>query len=171
MQDNTRVVSIDFHRIRKGDVITNEQVEHHYIENVIGREAYAVKLAEYERGERVHHPLARAHADVAEQIMRECRDIGYPVVARTKQKTIEVLTDSQAVVYRTNRANSALGLHRRQVLSMHRDIDESNLSKNEQRQLEAAKNYHAMIELSIASGKRTLKEIQKGKLNLSPRKD
>lgn len=171
MEDNTRVVSIDFHKIRKGDVITNEQVEHHYIENVIGREAYEIKLGEYERGERVHHPLSRAHADVAEQIMRECRELGYPVVARTRQKSVEVLTDAEAVVYRSNRANSALGLHRRQVQSLHRDIDESNLTKEQQRQLEAAKNYHTMIELHIASGKRTLKEMQKGKLNLSPRKD
>lgn len=171
MEDNTRVVSIDFHRIRKGDVITNERVEHHYIENIVGREAYEVKLAEYERGERVHHPLSRAHAEVAEVIMRECRDLGYPVVARTKQKSIEVLTDAEAVVYRSNRANSALGLHRKQVKSLHADIDASNLTKEQQRQLESARNYHAMIELSIASGKRTLKEMQKGKLNLSPRKD
>ena len=167
METNVRVVSIDFHRIRKGDVISSEQVEHHYIEHIVGRENYDTKVAEYERGERVHHPLGMAHQAVCEEIMRECRELGYPVVARSKQKTIEVLTDSQAVVYRSNRANSALGLHRRQVNSLHHDIDASNLSKDEQHQLAAAQQYHAMIELSISSGKRTLKEMQKGKLKLS----
>ena len=170
MEDLT-VLSINFDRIRKGDVISNEQVEHHYVEHMIGREKYEAKLAEYERGERAHHPLGRAHADVAEQIMRECRDKGYPVVCRTRQKTIEVLTDAQALVYRSNRANSALGLHRRQVASLHRDIDEGQLTSGEKRQLEASRNYHSMIELSIASGKRTLKEMEKGRLKLSPKEE
>ena len=167
--DDPRVVSIRFDRIRKGDVISNEQVEHHFIEEMMGREKYEAKLAEYERGERLHHPLGMAHSQVAEEIMRECRELGYPVVCRSKQKTIEVLTDSQAIVYRSNRANSALGLHRRQVASLHRDIDENQLTSDEKRQLEASKNYHSMIELSIASGKRTLKEMQKGRLSLSPK--
>jgi hypothetical protein len=165
--DEARIVSIDFHRIRKGDVISNEQAEHHFIEHILGREKYETQVEEYERGERLHHPIGRAHQAVAEEIIRECRDLGYPVVARTKQKTIEVLTDADAVVYRSNRANSALGLHRKQVTSLHRDIDETNLTGEEKRQLEASRNYHAMIELSISSGKRTLKEIQKGKLKLS----
>jgi len=165
--DDGRVVSIDFARIRKGDVLSNEQIEFHYIEKMLGREEYERKVSEFERGERAHHPLGIAHQQVCEAIMRECRELGYPVVARTKQKTIEVLTDSQAVVYRSNRANSALGLHRKQVTSLHRDIDESNLSTDEKRQLEASRNYHAMIELSIASGKRTLKAMSTGKLKLS----
>jgi hypothetical protein len=166
MENNTRVVSIDFARIRKGDVISNEQVEHHYIEHLLGRENYELKLEQYERGERSHHPLGMAHQAVCEEIMRECRELGYPVVVRSRQKTIEVLTDAQAVVYRTNRANSALGLHRKQVASLHRDIDVSNLNKEERLQLEAAKQYHTMIELSITSGKRTLKEMQRGRLTL-----
>ena len=165
--DETRIVSISFARIRKGDVISNEQVEHHFIEQIMGREKYETQVAEYERGERIHHPIGRAHQAVCEEIMRECRELGYPVVARTKQKTIEVLTDSEAVIYRSNRANSALGLHRRQVTSLHRDIDDSNLSSNEKRQLEASRNYHSMIELSIASGKRTLKAMNQGKLKIS----
>ena len=53
METNVHVVSIDFHRIRKGDVISSEQVEHHYIEHIVGRENYDTKVAEYERGERV----------------------------------------------------------------------------------------------------------------------
>lgn len=165
--ENPRVLSIDFARIRKGDVITNEQVEFHYIENIVGRDVYEKKVAEFDRGERAHHPLGMAHQQVAEAIMRECRERGYPVVARCKQKTVEVLTDAQAVVYRTNRANSALGLHRRQVQSLHRDIDEKQLSSAEKRQLNAARDYHSMVELSIASGKRTLKAMQEGKLKLS----
>lgn len=165
--DETRIVSINFARIRKGDVISNEQVEHHFIESIIGREKYDLQVEEFERGERQHHPLGRAHAAVSEEIMRECRELGYPVVCRSKQKTVEVLTDAEAVVYRSNRANSALGLHRRQVASLHRDIDESNLSDDEKRQLVASRNYHAMIELSIASGKRTLKAMNQGKLKIS----
>ena len=171
MSNDARIVSIDFAKIRKGDVISNEQVEFHYIEKIMGREKYDQQVNEFERGDRAHHPLGRAHQAVSEEIMRECREIGYPVVCRSKQKTLEVLTDAEAVVYRTNRANSALGLHRRQVASLHRDIDASSPSKEEPRQLEAAKNYHTMIELSISSGKRTLKEMSKGKLNLSGRKD
>jgi hypothetical protein len=166
MEDSTRVVSIDFARIRKGDVISNEQVEHHFIERIMGREKYEQQLAEYERGERIHHPIGRAHAAVSEEIMRECAEIGYRVVCRTKQKTVEVLTDSDAMVYRNNRANSSLGLHRRQVRSLHADIDESQLTADERRQLEQSRNYHTMVELSIASGKRTLKEMQRGRLVL-----
>ena len=169
--ETPRVVSINFARIRKGDVISNEQVEHHYIEVMLGREKYEAKLAEYERGERVHHPLGMAHQQVGDEIMRECRELGYPVVCRSRQKTIEVLTDSQAVVYRSNRANSALGLHRRQVASLHRDIDENQLTGDEKRQLEASKNFHSMIELSIASGKRTLKAMTKGAIKLSPKEE
>jgi len=167
VENNPRVVSIDFHRVRKGDVISNEQVEHHFIEHILGREKYEVQVAEFERGERAHHPLGRAHAAVSEEIMRECADLGYRVVCRSRQKTIEVLTDAQAMEYRNNRANSALGLHRRQVKSLHTDIDEDQLTAAERRQLEHSRTYHGMIELSIASGKRTLKDMQKGKLKLS----
>lgn len=169
MEGNSRVVSVDFAKIRKGDVITNEQVEHHYIEKILGREKYEQQVEEFERGDRAHHPLGMAHQRVCEEVMHECRELGYPVVCRSRQKTVEVLTDADAVVYRTNRANGALGLHRRQVASLHRDIDESNLTKAEALQLQASKEYHLMIELSISSGKKTLKEMQRGKLKLSDR--
>jgi hypothetical protein len=46
-------------------------------------------------------------------------------------------------------------------------IDESQLSSDERRQLDASKQFHTMIELSIASGKRTLKAMNAGKLKLS----
>ena len=167
--EDPRVLSIRFDRIRKGDVITNEQVEFHFIEHIVGREKYETQLAEYERGERLHHPMGLAHQQVKQIIEKECAELGYRVVCRTKQKAIEVLTDSQAMTYRHNRADSALGLHRRQVDSLHRDIDQSKLTGDEKRQLEASRNYHAMIEVSIASGKKTLKQMQKGRLNLSPK--
>ena len=165
--EETRILSINFARIRKGDVITNEQVEHHFIQSIMGREKYEAQVAEYDRGERPHHPIGRAHQAVCDEIMRECKELGYTVVARSRQKSIEVLTDAEAVIYRSNRANSALGLHRRQVSSLHHDINEDNLTKEEKRQLEANRQYHGMIALSIASGKRTLKEMQKGRLKLS----
>jgi len=167
--DGTRPFSINFAAIRKGDVLTNEQVERHYIENIVGRDVYDRKVGEFERGERAHHPLGLAHQAVCEEIMRECRKHGYPVVARSKQKTVEVLSDSQAMIYRANRANSALGLHRKQVASLHHDIDESNLNAEEKRQLKSSRDYHLMLTLSIASGKRTLKDMQAGKLKLSGR--
>ena len=165
----TRIVSINFAGIRKGDVIPNEQVEHHFIEHIMGREKFDQQVDEFNRGERAHHPLGRAHQAVCEEVMRECRELGNPVVCRSRQKTIEVLTDAAAVTYRNNRANSALGLHRRQVNSLHRDIDPSKLTSDEKRQWEQSKNYHAMLELSIASGKRTLKAMNKGALQISPK--
>ena len=171
MEDNTRVVSINFAGIRKGDVISNEQVEFHFIENMIGREKYDQQLEEFKRGERKFHPLSRAHENVSEAIMRECADIGYRVVCRSRQKVVEVLTDAQAMAYRNHRANSALGLHRKQVRSLHADIDENRLTADEKRQLEHSRDFHTMIELSIASGKRTLKEMSKGRLRLSGRND
>ena len=136
---------------------------------MVGREKYEAQLAEHERGERLHHPMGLAHQRVKEEIERECADLGYRVVCRTRQKSIEVLTDSQAIVYRSNRANSALGLHRKQVSSLHRDIDMSQLTGEEKRQLTSTRNYHAMVEVSIGSAKRTLKAMDKGEINLSPK--
>ncbi len=162
--ESTKIISIDFQKIRKGDVISNDQVEHHFIKNIIGEEKYKTQVAEFERGERPFHPICKAHQQVSDEIMKKCRELGYPVVCRSKQKTVEVLTDSEAMEYRTKRANSALGLHRRQVKSLNQDIDESNLTNGEKRQLEHSRNYHTMIELSIASGKKTLKAINKGAL-------
>ena len=165
--DDTRILSINYQFIRKGDVISNERVEHHYIENMLGREKYEQQVEEFERGERAHHPLGLAHREVSRAIMDECRSLGYPVVVRSRQKNLEVLTDADAVVYRTNRANSALGLHAKQVLSLRNDIDESNLTVDQKRQLQGNRNYHEMIKLSITSGKRTLKEMESGRLKLS----
>jgi len=162
----TEVISIDFNRIRKGDVISNRQVEHHFIENIVGRDTYDQQLAEYQRGERLYHPISRAHAVVSEQIMRECRERGYRVVCRGRQKSIEVLTDSQAIGYRSNRANSALGLHKRQLDSLRKDIDITKLTKDECAQHRASVEFHTMIELSISSGKKTLKALQAGRLKV-----
>lgn len=162
--ESTKIISIDFQKIRKGDVISNDQVEHHFIKNIIGEEKYKTQVSEFERGERIFHPIQTAHQQVSEEIMKKCKELGYPVVCRSKQKKVEVLTDSEAMEYRTKRANSALALHKRQVKSLNQDIDESNLNNAEKRQLEHSKNYHTMIELSIASGKKTLKAINKGAL-------
>lgn len=167
MDSPTRVLSIDIPSLRKGDVIPYEKVEHFYIEHILGREKYELHLAQHLAGERIHHPLGRASAAVAEYIMDERRELGSRVVCRTRQKGVEVLTDAAAVVYRSNRANSALGLHRKQTRSLNNDIDERNLSTDERRQLESAKNYHTMIELSIASGKRTLKSMNMGELKFN----
>ena len=165
--ESTKIISIDFQKIRKGDVISNEQVEHHFIKNIIGEEKYNSQVAEFERGERNFHPMTTAHQQVSDEIMKKCKELGYNVVCRSKQKTVEVLIDSLAMEYRTKRANSALGLHRRQVKSLNQDIDENNLNNAEKRQLEHSRNYHTMIELSIASGKKTLKAINKGALKSS----
>jgi hypothetical protein len=165
-ETDTQVLSIDFQRIRKGDVISREQIEHHYIHNIVGEDAYNVKLAEFEAGERVEHPIGQAHMIVAVEIQRRCAELGYRVVCRTRHKVIEVLTDSQAMQYRHNNANSALGRHRRQVKSLYSDIDEDRLTPQERRSLADMREYHTMIELSVSSGKRTLKEMQKGKLRL-----
>lgn len=165
----TRVVSIDIPALRKGDVISQEVVEHFYIEHLYGREKYDSHVAAFEAGERKYHPLDRASQAVSEHIMAERQALGDRVVCRTHQRTVQVLTDAQAVIYRTNRANSALGLHRKQTRSLHADIDERNLTTDERRQYDVAKNYHTMIELSIASGKRTLKSINSGELKLSGR--
>ena len=162
--ESTKIISIDFQKIKKGDVISNDQVEHHFIKNIIGEEKYNTQVAEFERGERIFHPIQTAHQQVSEEIMRKCKELGYPVVCRSKQKTVEVLTDREAMEYRTKRANSALGLHKKQVKSLNQDIDENNLNNGQKRQLEHSRNYHTMIELSIASGKKTLKAINKGVL-------
>lgn len=165
--ESTQIISIDFQKIRKGDVISNEQVEHHFVKNIFGEEKYNLQVAEFERGERNFHPINTAHQQVSDEVMKKCRELGYPVVCRSKQKTVEVLIDSEAMEYRTKRANSALGLHKRQVKSLNQDIDESNLNNSEKRQLEHSKNYHTMIELSISSGKKTLKALNKGALKSS----
>ena len=166
-QGDARIISIDVQSVRKGDVIPWERVEHFYIHHIVGEQKYNQQVEEYQEGKRLHDPLGRASHMVAEHIMSERRALGNPVVCRTKQKEVQILTDADAIVYRSNRANSALGLHRKQTKSLHQDIDEQQLTPAQKSDLAHKREYHCMVEVQVAAAKRTLKAMGEGKLKLS----
>ena len=167
--ENTHVISIDMESVRKGDVIAKDVVLQHFINRIEGAENFELKKQEFNSGIRNTDPTTYAPQRVAEEVMKRCAERGYPVVCKVTHGAVHVLTDEQAMHYRNSKANSALAQHRKQVRSLHTDIDQNNLSGAAKRQLESMKNHHTMIELAISSGKKTLKEMSKGRVRLSPK--
>ena len=101
------ILSIDYQKIRKGDVFTQEQVLHHYKYNILGEEEYNKRLQKYQIKEYVSHPDEFAHSEVSKAIETNCKELGYPVVVKRKKKQILILEDKEAVDYLSNRAESA----------------------------------------------------------------
>lgn len=167
--EQPQVISIDMENVRKGDVIPKDVVQQHFINRIEGQENFEQKMQEFKDGIRTTDPLTYGPQRVSEEIMKACAERGYPVVCKVSQGAIHVLTDQAAMHYRNSKANSALAQHRKQVRSLHTDIDVNNLNSASKRELEAMKNHHTMIELAISSGKRTLKEMKKGRVKLSPK--
>ena len=50
------ILSIDYQKIRKNDVYTEEQVLHHYKYNLLGEEEYNKRVAKFHTKEYVSHP-------------------------------------------------------------------------------------------------------------------
>ena len=162
MQD-LPILSIDYQKIRKGDVFSEEQVLHHYKYFLLGEEEYHKRLDKYNKKEVTYHPDEYAFRDVYKDIEKNCRELGYPVVAKTKKKKIYILDDKQAVDYLSNRADLHIDNFKRKVQRLHVDIDEEKLSDYDRKQLEHKKNYYTLIQGHIAQGQKSLKEMRKRK--------
>ena len=99
------ILSIDYQKIRKGDVFTEAQVLHHYKYNLLGEEEYNKRVDKYHKKEYVSHPDEFAFREVSKAIETNCRELGYPVVVKTKRKQVHILDDKEAIEYLSNRAD------------------------------------------------------------------
>jgi len=157
------ILSIDYQKIRKGDVFTQEQVLHHYKYNLLGEEEYNKRLQKYQTKEYVSHPDEFAHSEVSKAIETNCKELGYPVVVKRKKKQILILEDKEAVDYLSTRAESALHNFKKKVHRLHMDIDEEKLSDFDKKQFEHKKNYYTLVQGHILQGQKSLKEMRKRK--------
>ena len=157
------ILSIDYQKIRKGDVFTEEQVLHHYKYNLLGEEEYNKRVAKFHTKEYVSHPDEYSLMKVKEAIEINCRELGYPVVVKTRKKQILILEDKEAVEYLTDRAESHIDNFKKKVHRLHVDIDEEKLSEFDKKQFEHKKNYYTLVQGHIMQGKKSLKEMRKRK--------
>jgi len=157
------ILSIDYQKIRKGDVFTEEQVLHHFKYNLLGEEEYNKRLQKYQTKEYVCHPNEYAFRDVYKAIEINCRELGYPVVTRTKKKQIHILEDKEAVDYLSNRCELHIDNFKKKVQRLHVDIDEEKLSEFDKKQFEHKKNYYTLVQGHILQGQKSLKEMRKRK--------
>ena len=157
------ILSIDYQKIRKNDVYTEEQVLHHFKYNLLGEEEYNKRVDKYHRKEYVSHPDEFAFREVSKAIENNCRELGYPVVVQTKRKQIHILDDKNAVEYLSNRADLHMKSFEKKVHRLHVDIDEDKLSDYDKKQFEHKKNYYNLVQGHILQGQKSLKEMRKRK--------
>ena len=157
------ILSIDYQKIRKGDVFTEEQVLHHYKYNLLGEEEYNKRVAKFHTKEYVSHPDEYSLMKVKESIETNCRELGYPVVVKSRKKQILILEDKEAVEYLTDKAESHIDGFKKKVHRLHVDIDEEKLSEFDKKQFEHKKNYYTLVQGHIMQGQKSLKEMRKRK--------
>ena len=162
MQD-LPILSIDYQKIRKGDVFSEEQVLHHYKYFILGEEEYNKRVEKFNNKEYLCHPDEYAFRDVHHHIETNCKELGYPVVTKTKRKQIHILEDKEAVDYLSRRAELSLNNFKHKVHRLHVDVDEEKLSDFDRKQLEHKKNYYTLIQGHISQGEKSLKEMRKRK--------
>lgn len=147
----TQLAGINIEELKKGDYFTQSQVEHAY--RVLDPKAEE-NIERYRRGELKADPLTFMAPNLIKHIERVRLEIGSPVVCRSEQGGIRILTDVEAVDYLNNQANAGLRKHKSKTTQMFTSIDTKGLTDHEQRKLDTNQRKHAFI-LASHQGART----------------
>ena len=142
---------INIATLRKGDFFTSDQVGHAYR---LLDDKLEERISRFERGELRADPLTWASQKVIEFIVKLRSEQGSPVVCRSEDGGIRVLTDADAAIYLNSQANAGLRKHRTKTTQLMTSIDVSRLNDHQKRELDTNQRKHAFI-LASHQGART----------------
>ena len=142
---------INIDTLRKGDFYSADQVEHAWrlIDKNINE-----RIARFKRGELRSDPMSFACQNVIEHITKVRAERGLPVVCRSEDGGVRVLTDAEASTYLAAQANAGLRKHERKTHQLLTSINTNNLNDHQRRQLETEQRKHAFV-LAAHKGART----------------
>tara|TARA_Y100000361_G_scaffold23928_1_gene18996 strand:- start:204 stop:782 length:579 start_codon:yes stop_codon:yes gene_type:complete len=155
-----QTIGINITSMKKGDSYSRQQVEDAFY---ILESDVAEKVAAFERGER-QDPMSFALNKLKVTIEKNRADLGLPpLVMRSQNGGLRVLTDSEAGPYLNAQANAGLRKHKNKTAQLFTHVDASQLDEKDKKQLDADQRRHAFI-AAAAQGARTqsLKMQRKG---------
>ena len=138
MKNNPRKSGIDWQGLQKGDLVPHDQVT----------EFFHSIFPDDEWNE---FSMVR----VINKLMKLREAINRPLVIKSinKDKSLQVLTDKEAVDYSAAQANAGIKKHRNHSRRLFTHINKDNLDPSKQRDLETKQIHHAFI-ASAADGAR-----------------
>ena len=146
-----QTIGINITSMKKGDSYNRQQIEDAFY--VLEPNVHE-KIASYNRGER-QDPMSFAVNKLKTTIENVRRELGLqPLVMRSEDGGLRVLTDSEAGPYLNAQANAGLRKHKNKTTQLFTHIDSSQLNEKDQKQLQADQSRHAFI-AAAAQGART----------------
>ena len=138
MTDNPRISGIDWQSLQKGDLVPHDQVKEFYHSIFPDKEWNEFSMV-----------------NVIDKLMKLRETINRPLVIKSinKDKSLQVLTDKEAVDYSAAQANAGIKKHRNHSRRLFTHIDQTNLDQAKKRDLETKQIHHAFI-ASAADGAR-----------------
>ena len=143
--ENPRIDGVDWRNLKKGDKICKEEILDFW--NIIFKD-----LPWDERTS-----LLR----VKDKIEKLREGINRPLVIRQRDYELFVLKDVEAVDYLAAQANSGIRKHRKQTRRMFTHIDQTNLDKAKQRDLETKQIHHAFIAAAADGARKESLQLQR----------
>ena len=138
MTDNPRISGIDWQGLRKGDLVPHDHVKEFFFSIFPDEEWNDFSMVR-----------------VIDKLMKLRETINRPLVIKSinKYKSLQVLTDKEAVDYSAQQANAGIKKHRKHTRRLFTHINRENLDPSKQRDLETKQIHHAFI-ASAADGAR-----------------
>ena len=138
MTDNPRISGIDWQGLRKGDLVPHDHVKEFFFSIFPDEEWNDFSMVR-----------------VIDKLMKLRETINRPLVIKSinKDKSLQVLTDKEAVDYSAQQANAGIKEHRKHTRRLFTHINRENLDPSKQRDLETKQIHHAFI-ASAADGAR-----------------
>ena len=138
MTDNPRISGIDWQGLRKGDLVPHDHVKEFFFSIFPDEEWNDFSMVR-----------------VIDKLMKLRDTINRPLVIKSinKDKSLQVLTDKEAVDYSAQQANAGIKKHRKHTRRLFTHINRENLDPSKQRDLETKQIHHAFI-ASAADGAR-----------------
>jgi hypothetical protein len=159
----TRLAGINIEAITKGEFFTAEQVEHAFF--ALDHKAEE-RVSRFKAGDLKADPLTFASTQVIEHIQRVRQEIGRPVVGRSQNGGIRILTDAEAVPYLNSQAEAGLRKHRNKTGQLFGSIAREGLTDHERRTLEGYQQRHAFILASTQGARTESRRLQRKGLTL-----
>ena len=138
MTDNPRISGIDWQGLRKGDLVPHDHVKEFFFSIFPDEEWNDFSMVR-----------------VIDKLMKLRETINRPLVIKSinKDKSLQVLTDKEAVDYSAQQANAGIKKLRKHTRRLFTHINRENLDPSKQRDLETKQIHHAFI-ASAADGAR-----------------
>ena len=143
--ENPRIDGVDWRNLQKGDKISKEEILDFW--NIIFKDQPWDERTSLLR--------------VKDKIEKLREGINRPLVIRQRDYELFVLKDVEAVDYLAGQANSGIRKHRKQTRRMFTHIDQNNLDKAKQRDLETKQIHHAFIAAAADGARKESLQLQR----------